>query len=88
MWKKLILIYFLSPTCLWSQNQPYFSEDYHTFWGRGMLIARTPKANYVFEGLFRQQENEFSIAGSGHNNPLASPLLRGIRLWAQPNVSK
>lgn len=89
MWKKLILGCCLLPTYLLAQNQPYFSDDYHTFWGRGMLIYRTKKANYAFEGLFRQQENEFAPQGwAGHNKPLAAPQLRGVRLWTQYNVSK
>ena len=88
MWKKLILGCCLLPTYLLGQNQPYFSEDYHVFWGRGMAIYRTKQANYTFEGLFRQQENEFAPHKWGHNNPLAAPQLRGFRLWALYNVSK
>ncbi len=88
MWKKLILGCCLLPTYLLAQNQPYFSEDYHTFWGKGMLIYRTKQANYAFEGLFRQQENEFALQNAGHNNPFAAPLLRGVRLWAMYNASK
>jgi hypothetical protein len=88
MWKKLILGCCLLPTYLLAQNQPYFSEDYHTFWGKGMAIYRTKQVNYAFEGLFRQQENEFALENPGHNNPFAAPLLRGARLWAMYNASK
>jgi hypothetical protein len=89
MWKKLILSCWILPTALFAQNQPYFSEDYHTIWLRSMLVYRTQAANYSFEGLFRQQENEFAPQGwAGHNKPLAAPLLRGVRFWALYNASK
>ncbi|MEO0043729.1 MAG: hypothetical protein RL329_3177 [Bacteroidota bacterium] len=89
MWKKIILGCLLLPTYLLAQNQPAFSEDYHTMWLRGMLIYRTKWANYQFEGLFRQQENEFAPPyWAGPNNPLAAPLIRGLRFWAVYNTSK
>ncbi|MEN9612692.1 MAG: hypothetical protein RLZZ628_3506 [Bacteroidota bacterium] len=89
MWKFLIVTCLCLPTCLFAQYHPSFSNDYHSFWGRWMWTFRTKHVNYAVEGVFRQQENEFAPQGwAGHNAPLAVPLVRGLRVAAQYNVSK
>jgi hypothetical protein len=85
MFKKFLYLSFaLVASWLDAQTPVAFSNDYHTFWGRWMAVHKTQKVDYIAEFILRQQENEFAPPyWAGHNKPLAAPLMRGIRLWAQ-----